>query len=118
MQKNNLSNLFWLAWIIAVVVIVYSIQDSTKKSVECQITDKGIKYDGQQDRYMIYTDHGVFENTDDLLRQKFNSSDIYAKLKVGHRYKIRVVGFRSPFMSWYPNVLTAIEVKPDTIQTQ
>jgi hypothetical protein len=39
---------------------------------------------------------------------KFNSSDIYNQLEKGKKYRIKVYGFRIPFLSWYKNI---IEVK-------
>lgn len=74
------------------------------------ITDKGIKRSGDSDRYLIYTtlENGsivTFQNTDNFFYGKFNSSNIYADLVVGSKYKIKVVGFRIPFLSSYQNII-------------
>ena len=53
----------------------------------------------------------VLENTDTLMRFKFNSSDIYAALKEGETYEVKVIGFRVPFFSWYENILSYSEVE-------
>jgi hypothetical protein len=57
------------------------------------------------DKYLIFTDGEVLENTDLWLKGKFNSSDIQSKLKVGHKYKVKVVGVRIPMLSQYRNIL-------------
>ena len=74
------------------------------------VTDKGIKRSGGSDRYLIYTtlENGnieTFENTDNFFYGKFNSSNIYADLIVGGKYKIKVIGFRIPFLSRYQNII-------------
>ena len=59
-------------------------------------------------KYLVFTNNEVLENTDSWLYLKFSSSDLYAKLKEGQTYKIKVAGWRIPFLSWYRNI---IEIK-------
>ena len=59
-------------------------------------------------KYLVFTDKGVFENTDSLLNFKWNSSDIYGELKVGETYTFNVYGWRVPFLSMYKNI-TSVE---------
>jgi hypothetical protein len=47
----------------------------------------------------------VFENTDNVFRLKFNSSNVQGELEIGETYKITVVGIRVPFLSWYENII-------------
>lgn len=84
------------------------------------VTDKEriVKGSGEStdSKYLVFVDDvngesRVFENTDTLLRLKWNSSNIQGKLKVGHTYKITVVGFRMSFMSMYENIIKVEEVK-------
>lgn len=49
----------------------------------------------------------VFQNTDNWLKGKFSSSDLYQKLEVGKRYKGTATGWRIPFISWYRNIIDA-----------
>jgi hypothetical protein len=56
-------------------------------------------------RYLIYTDKGVYEDTDSMLNGKWNSSDIYGQIQNGKTYDATVYGWRSGFMSWYPNIV-------------
>lgn len=66
--------------------------------------------DGGKDgscRYLVFTDKGVLQNSDTILRGKFDSSDVYAGIKVDKTYDFTTVGFRIPFFSMYPNILRA-----------
>lgn len=56
-------------------------------------------------KYLIFTDKGTFENTDSLLRGKFDSSDVYGRIQKGQRYDFTVQGFRQPIFSMYPNII-------------
>lgn len=57
-------------------------------------------------KYLVYTAQGVYENTDDLLNWKFNSSDLYNQLQEGNAYSCDVVGWRNGLFSWYPNLIS------------
>lgn len=66
-------------------------------------------------RYLVFADDEsgnplVFENTDCFIRWKFNSSNIQGQLKDGHTYKITVIGYRVPFLSWYQNIIKVEEI--------
>lgn len=80
------------------------------------VTDKERVNTSSSSKYLIMGEDEsgdilVLENTDNFLRFKFNSSNIYAGLKEGETYEVTVVGFRVPFMSWYENILSYKEVK-------
>lgn len=62
-------------------------------------------------RYLIYTDQGVYENTDSLWKGKWNSSDLYNQIKPNVKYNCEAIGFRVPFLSWYENVISCEESK-------
>lgn len=79
-----------------------------------EVTDKErVNYD-DGGKYLIYGRTGddtiVIENTDSLLRGKFNSSDVYAKIEVGKTYEFTVVGYRIPILSNYENIIDFKEV--------
>lgn len=60
-------------------------------------------------KYLVFTDSETFENTDSLLRLKFNSSDVQGQLQEGKTYEAEVYGWRIPFLSSYRNI---VNVKP------
>ena len=96
--------------IVAIIAILASIivPVCVRNTYTVIVTDKGIKRADDTDKYLIYTDIGTFENTDEWLCGKFNSSDIYGRIKIGDTYEFTVIGFRIPFLSAYQNI---IEVK-------
>jgi len=53
----------------------------------------------------------VFEDTDEWVFGKFNSSDLYGSLTPGTRYQFHVSGVRNQMFSWYRNIIKAEEVK-------
>lgn len=84
------------------------------------VTDKERIYTGSGDtsssKYLVFGDDEngnslVFENTDCLLRGKWNSSNIQGQLKEGSTYKVTVIGYRVPFLSWYQNIIKIEEIK-------
>lgn len=72
-----------------------------------RIVDRG----GKDAKYMIYTDKGVYQNTDSVLNGKFNSADLYNQIQVGKTYNCDVVGYRNGVMSMFENVTRCEEVK-------
>ena len=61
--------------------------------------------DGSGSRYLIWSENETFENIDSLVKGKFNSSDLYGKLKVGETYTCEVYGWRNGFFSSYRNIV-------------
>lgn len=109
----------WLAWGIVAVIILFVItpivvEHALEKTVTFTVQDKAIKRDNSSnsndDKYMIYTDNGVYEDTDSLAFLKFDSSDVYGQLKIGHTYRCDVTGVRIPFFSMQRNIIDCTEV--------
>lgn len=69
------------------------------------ITDKQVVAVKDGHKYLIYTDNGVYQDTDSMLNGKYNSSDMYGQLKVGQKYSCDVVGYRNGFWSAYENLI-------------
>jgi hypothetical protein len=94
-------------------LIVYNIAwFSSVKEVTITVSDKEriveSDGDGSSSKYLIFTENGTFENTDSFWFWKWNSSDFQGKLHVDSTYNVKVVGWRIPFLSMYPNI---IEIK-------
>ena len=107
--------------IIAVVgIIIFSLVATfNDKTYTITVTDKDRITTGGGDsiksKYLVFGDDEagnplVFENTDNLLRWKFKSSNIQGGLKVGHTYDVRVIGFRIPIFSIYENIIDYYEI--------
>ena len=74
------------------------------------VTDKERVNSNDSSKYLIFgkTPDGetvVFENTDTLIRGKFNSSDIYGQIELEQTYTFTVIGFRFPLFSIYENII-------------
>lgn len=84
---------------------------SSEEQIEVIVNDKERVSDGDKSsRYLVFAEGETFECTDEVLKGKFNSSDIYGMLKSGKRYQFKVIGFRVPFLSWYRNILSVYEL--------
>lgn len=88
----------------------YQVLNPTK-DVTAMVTDKVVKNSQNDSTYLIFTDKGVFENSDSLVNGKWNSSDVYNDIKVGKTYIFHVRGIRNHVLSWYPNILNVKPVK-------
>jgi len=62
---------------------------------------------GNDGVWLIFTDNEVFKTDDSILYFHFTSSDLYGKLKVGKKYKVKVIGWRIPLFSMYRNIIEA-----------
>ena len=76
----------------------------TNEANVCRSSGNGV----QSCQYLIYTSGGTFSDSDSLLSGKFNSSDVYGQLQIGHTYTLKVRGYRIPFLSDYPNIIAVI----------
>lgn len=75
------------------------------------VTDKERVVQEKDSYYLIFlkdenNDVHVVRNVDNLLRFKWDSSDIYGALEVGNTYELNLVGYRIPFISMYENVIS------------
>lgn len=78
-------------------------QYNHKQTFEGKITEKYNKRSGDTDKFYIVLDNDkVIKNTDLLLKGKFNSADVQAKLKVGDKVKVKTIGYRVHLLNMYP----------------
>ena len=97
--------------------VVFSFNDT---EYTITVTDKERIYTGNgsssSSKYLVFGDDQngntlVFEITDCFIRGKWDSSNIQGQLKEGNVYKITVIGYRVPFLSWYQNIIKIEEVR-------
>ena len=107
-------------WAIIIAIVNYNWSTTYIATVNnTEIKHNGFlspKGKGGTSTYMVYTEleNGgvrVFRDEDNWARLKFNSSDIYAQLKPGKKYKFKVIGWRIPIISKYENIMTIEEIK-------
>jgi hypothetical protein len=101
--------------LISFIFIIPACDNLNRNTYTGMVTDKVIKggLDKEQ-KYLIFVELGngesrVFENSDSVFNWKFNSSDMYARLKIGNSYTFNTVGFRIPVFSAYENIIKSSE---------
>ena len=124
MRKKNLNYSFIVSAIMTVVVGVLIISGQfifnfNDKEYVITVTDKERivenNDDGFSSKYLVFgeDENGevlVCENSDVLIRGKWNSSTVQGALKEGNTYKVVVVGYRIPFLSCYENIISFKEM--------
>lgn len=104
-------------WAIVVFIIVVifvvgisMIGYSNTEEIKITVMDKYIKRSGDYDKYMVVDTLGnAYEISDLMFIGKFNSTDLYNQLKVGHTYIVSISGVRNNFFSMYKNINRIIE---------
>lgn len=99
---------------IAAVFVLAGCGTGNDREMTIHVTDKDRVCDSNNEcQYLVYTDEGTFKNVDSMLNGKWNSSDIQGQLKRDHTYRVKVEGFRSGFLSEYPNIIEIIDEVED-----
>lgn len=116
MKNKNSGGTIVFLWVFALILTIglmtKGISRFNTEQVVATVSEKGERCASRDScKYLIYTDKGVYQNTDALLYWKWDSADVYNNLKVGSTYSFKVAGFRVPFLSWYPNVVEYKEVE-------
>ena len=114
-QKGNVVFALFGVLALAVALILGGVKLAGRFSTEtvvATVNEKGERCASRDScKYMIYTDKGVYQNTDSLLYWKWDSAEVYNDLKVGKTYNLTVAGWRVAFLSWFPNVVEYTEVQ-------
>lgn len=96
--------------IVAILLIIPIAERASETTVTFTVEDKAIKRYDEDDKYLVYTDNGTYEITDSLVYLRWDSSDLYGKIKVGETYEAKVYGWRIPIVSSYKNIVSVTEV--------
>lgn len=97
---------------IAIILLIIPITErASETTVAFTVEDKAIKRYSDDDKYLVYTDNGTYEITDSLVYWRWDSSDLYGKIKVGETYEAKVYGWRIPIFSSYKNIVSVEEVE-------
>lgn len=118
MENKSVFSVMTTIMFVAVVVgivglLLYGSFNDTEYIVT--VTDKERVNDGETSKYLVFCENEdgevlVFQNSDEMLRGKFKSSNMQGYIKVGKRYKLTVVGFRIPITSVYQNIIKVEEI--------
>ena len=85
---------YWHLLLIGLLIIVvigepFVRRRVTEETITITVTDKSVKRYDDKDKYLIYTDEGTYEITDTVAYFRYNSSDLYGRMKVGKTYKCK-----------------------------
>lgn len=106
---------YWLHIVlIAALVIAYPIAYfNTAKVITIKVKGKERIAVGAGEsissKFIVYTYEGVYENTDSFVFGKFNSADFQNELEVCEKYRVKVAGWRIPFLSMYQNIVEIVK---------
>ncbi|MGV8144219.1 MAG: hypothetical protein ACP5OJ_06330 [Methanothermobacter sp.] len=139
-SKDNVSGIttFALTFIVAVIVIypigcvywfyAYEVPSVQEKIITVQawepkpgivVNNNGMMViDNANELLLVTTDGEGFFNNENFFFDKFNTRDIFNKLKVGGTYKIKYYGWRNGYNSGFPNILSVEEVIDETNATE
>lgn len=96
--------------VVVFVVGISMIGYSNTEEIKITVMDKYIKRSGDYDKYMVVDTLGnAYEISDLMFIGKFNSTDLYNQLKIGHTYIVSISGVRNNFFSMYKNINRIIE---------
>lgn len=77
----------------------------------CIVEDKDRASTESGSDMRVYTDCGIFRVKDSLFLGRWDSADVYQRIKVGESYDFETAGWRVPLLSWFPNIVSAEEVQ-------
>jgi hypothetical protein len=101
-----------LALAVIIAVAGFGFPYWTAETVTITIEDKERVLQRSGDdltaKYLVFTETETFQNTDCLIRFKFNASDLQGSLKRGETYEVLVYGWRIPFLSVYRNLVKKV----------
>lgn len=97
------------AVIVIGLIVVVSSSYFARTTVTTVVQDKERVCDTNSEgnrscKYLVYTDDGTYKLTDSLVIGRFNTSDIYGRVKRCHTYEIESYGWRLGLTSSYPNI--------------
>lgn len=101
-KKSDWPFYTFVALILAVVLAYFTVPYWTHTTQTVNI----VAVETKMDKYLIFTENSVFENTDTWYYLKFNSSDIQGQAMPKGKFTISYYGFRIPFFSKYPNIIS------------
>jgi hypothetical protein len=76
------------------------------RDVTLTVKDKERVTQSDSSYYLVYTNNGVYQNVDSMFEGKHNSSEGQGNLERKHTYTCHVQGYRIPFLSMYPNIIS------------
>lgn len=106
---------------LSVGIWVYGLYMDTQHSTAYDTVTKAervVSKDGKSAQYLVWGNNETYAIRDSAINGRWNSSDLYGKIQVGHKYKFDCVSYRWDVISQYRNILSAEDITTPTVQTQ
>lgn len=100
-------------FIMVVAAIIMGVIYATERSelTECAVTGKEAVRSNDSNEYRVYTDNcGTLKVGDSIFIGRFDSADVYSRIKENQTYDMKLQGFRLPVFSMFPNIIEATPV--------
>jgi hypothetical protein len=117
MRSNLSAKHGWIggAILVAIILVLVGsctyIRDIKTGTVTFTVNWLDDQANGRGHKYLVFTSAGVYQDTDNLFHGKFDSSDLFARLRTGQRYTCTYTGFRVPLFSSYRNLIDCRAVR-------
>jgi hypothetical protein len=138
-MKLKITMIIMLILLVVIALPTVTIYRSSSDTIDIIVTGKERITTGSgkyiDSKFMVYTvgepeaveidniltiqvKEEAFQVTDSWSFLKFNSTDVYMKLKRNGRYKVKVAGWRVNFLSWYRNIISIEEVLDNPVKEE
>lgn len=107
----TVGTILFLALLLWPVFYVYSTQQD--RTINVTKTERIVTSGGSESKYLVFAKEGVFENTDSILRWKFDSADVHNSILPEQKYNCDTYGWRVPFLSMYPNIVSGERIEDE-----
>ena len=89
---------------IIIGAIIFQIKSyNNVNTITAKVEGKERVTEGTESYYLVYTDKLTMKLEDDMFRGNYYSSDVYGKIKQDSIYTFTTSGYRSGWLSSYPN---------------
>ena len=112
--RRGILQLGWLSVVAPIILLIVGHMawyKSTAETITITVHDKERVAYSESSEYLVFTNSEVFSCSDSYYFGKFNSADVYGRLQQGARYKVKVAGWRVPFLSMHRNIISAKRVQ-------
>ena len=111
-RRSRKSKVIAIVTVILVILITIPMSSNyySEKSYKITVTGKEVKNSIDDSKYLIFakTENGetkTFSIEDNVIKWRWNSSDVYGDVEIGKTYEIKVIGWRIPIISSYENIM-------------
>jgi len=116
MKKKNDTNIYTykIIFIIIAIIIIFQMIYAYSTKTNKIITIKNLNYFRSSNKgynLILDTNNNTYQITNSTYYLFFTSAELYQELEINKTYNITYYGFRIPFMSMYPIIISATKIE-------